>query len=255
MYRRIFPIIVAAGLFGAATSSFAQNQVDIDTLDKADKIMAEVKTANQAKLADLMSQLTDLLDTKGLSTPCRSALVTMQSAVSMNPATMNLPADQQANIPDETKKMLKTLADANAQKIETERAACIQAAQSGGGATVAMPAQSTASAATPQGGEEQIAADASVKLHDRLATLRGMGKSYFEAGDTAGLERVQAVLAKIGKQQEQDMNCRLAAVNMAKEMLGYADALKATDDWKKKASLSKAKFSAKMVDDQLENCE
>jgi len=250
MLPRILPITVAIavlGLLGAAPS-FAQNSIDTDLLSKADKIMVKAQTAKRAEITDLMSQLTTLMNTKGLSMPCHNVLVTMHSAMSANAS-----ADELDDLPDEMKQQLKTQADANAKKIETERAACIQAAQSSSNTATAQSGTSTATAT--KSAEELTADGQGGALRDRLTSLRGKAKSYFEAGDATGLEQVQAVLAGIGKQQDQDMSCRLAATNMVREIIGYTEALKAADDWHKKLGMTKVKTAATLVDAQLQDCE
>lgn len=212
--------IIALGLLSAA---FAQSTVDVQTVEKADAIMAEIKTADAEELPDLVLQLSKLEQTAGLSGPCQKLLISMQETAALTP-----PEDDLEDMPEEIQQMVKAQSAGSQQTHNAERSACLDAtAQTAPAASQTKQDMAENSFVAPSVKTNAPAKDTRpyhlIKLRERVV-------SAFEAKDAKGVEALKT-LVYVGTQvEEKNTQCRLAKTALMKETTAYIQLLKSTNN-------------------------
>jgi len=230
-------------------SVMAQNLVDAEAIRQADAIMAKVGTANSSELPPLVAQIQPLVNTAGLSGPCRTFLISMQSV-----ASATTPSDTLNAMPEEMKSGVKAQNEANAQKLAADRKTCVDAG-SGQATEPVANSQGAAVGNAVSGSDEQMAGDESIPIHDRIVNLRSKLDGYFQAGDQASLERLNPIFDKIAKNNAYEINCRLAASNSIKQVEKSLKSIRATDEDGKNFGKKLAHLASTTAEGLLENCQ
>lgn len=238
-------LYVPAALFCViATAAFGQSRIDRETLAKGEALWAKAKAAPAAQRPALLQTFGALVQTEGLSKPCRTALVSMQSA-----AASAVPDEALDDMPDAMKATLKAQGAEAEGKIAAERAACLAPAR----AETAPPAKPVA--ATRPAPEAAEMGEASVPIQERLAKIQAASKAAFEAKDRSALDRLNTTLGVLAKQQEHDMSCRLAATNMMREIKHYHQSIDATDPDMQKIASAGIRLASSAAKRNLDDCE
>ncbi len=241
MFRKAF---LSTAMFLIPTLTLAQSAVDLETLHKADALMEKVRAADSTQLLDLVAEFEPLVKTDGLSAACQTAIASMQSL-----ASTTVTADAAAEVPEEMREGLDAARQAAEQKLQIEREACVTPGEAPADAKQAD--DTGAEADDPASAQEQE----ETSVRDALIDIRGQSLAAFEAKDKATLGALDTVLAGMGKDQTLELNCRLAATALARQIKQYAKALDAKDADMHKIAMVGAEMAGTAAASNIEQCE
>lgn len=235
---------LSTSMFLIPTLTLAQSAVDLETWHKADALMEKVRVADNTQLLDLVAEFEPLVKTDGLSAACQTAIASMQALASTTVTT-----DAAAEVPEEMREGLDAARQAAEQKLQIERQACLTPSEA---PADAMQADDTgAETDDPASAQEQEEASA----RGALRGIRDQSLAAFEAKDKATLGALEAVLASMGKDQNLELNCRLAATALARQIKQYGKALDAKDADMHKIAMVGAEMAGTAADSNIEQCE
>jgi hypothetical protein len=228
---------LSTSMFLIPTLTLAQSAVDLEALRKADALMEKVRVADSTQLLDFVAEFEPLVKTDGLSAACQTAIASMQAL-----ASTTVTADAAAEVPEEMREGLDAARQAAEEKLQIERQACLTSSETDDtGAETDDPANA-------QEQEETSARSA-------LMGIRDQSLAAFEAKEKATLGALDAVLAGMGKDQNLELNCRLAATALARQIKQYGKALDAKDADMRKIAMVGAEIAGTAFDSNIEQCE